>query len=94
MNHFSYFGLSYEVNLFIFIVPIRYRERRWLSMNLVLEQETGLLSYLVHLMKPKQRRAFSEHLFLVAHHDKSCNIHPALYDLFKSQKQSPTIFGW
>ncbi|MCH84316.1 KH domain-containing protein [Trifolium medium] len=44
---------------------------RLLSMNLVLEQVTGLLSYLVHPMKPKQHRAFSKHIFLMDHHDIS-----------------------
>jgi len=92
---YFYYAWSYEVNSFIFIVHIRYRVRRFMSMNLVLEQETGLLSYLVHLMKPRQRRAFSKHLFLVAHHDrtghvKSCNIQPCI---IYSISRTVTIFS-
>ena len=47
----------------------RFQVPRLSYMNLVLEQVTGLLSYPVHLMKPKRRRAFSKHLFSVDHHD-------------------------
>lgn len=61
----------FPVFLTYFLVLIRFRVLRLLSMNLVLEQATGLSSYLVHLMKPKLRRAFSKHLSLMVHHDIS-----------------------
>lgn len=61
VNYFRWSSILYLLSL------IRYRVPMLLSMSLVPEQVTGLLSYPVHQMKPKQRRAFSKHLFLVAH---------------------------
>jgi hypothetical protein len=59
----------FRVFCIYFVVLIRFQVLKLLSMNLVQEQVTGLLSYLVHLMKLKQHRAFSKHLFLMDHHD-------------------------
>lgn len=68
MINYSVFILVHTHPLFSLV--FRFQVPRLLCMNLVLDQVTGLSSYLGHLMKPRLLRAFSMHSFLLDHHDK------------------------